>query len=359
MSTPHTPDGAPADTGPGAEAAVPVNVAKPNWACPHCHTKHGTDYDRAVECAQAGAAPEVTAGEPVIVLNHGSGHTRFGLTEVGAVRRVFDEDGVPQHVRDVTVAGKALNAEDVATAPRNRAGVAFVGSAKGGSTPTGIPELDGYGLVSRMFGAGYGSSRLAGGRAKIWASTTRHDRGTHHWWRQPTAAEREVLNMIWGGMLDHIAEADDEQFRTSARYAYTESRGRRPSARQPSALAGPDNGFVLAEVYGAPNDIWALRWLGHHFEEILEWQITALKAWASPTPGAAPIPGAVIPAPAEELPKNPGKRREALMEPYGNYYRPARDAVLDLLRAPAPTHPIPGVADVETTVRHLAKGTPA
>lgn len=73
-------------------AAEPINVAEPNWACPICAKRHGTDLDAARACAALGE-PDTTALEPALLWSKG-----LYRRETGAVRLSRDGD---RHIREI------------------------------------------------------------------------------------------------------------------------------------------------------------------------------------------------------------------------------------------------------------------
>ena len=354
----------------GREENTPVNIAVPNWSCPHCARKYGPNLELASECAAAGPAPDISDGTPVLLVDsphkaYGSntGKVLFGLTEVGPVTAIRTDEGVT-HQRDVLLAGTKLDSRRVASAPVGHGGLRILTNdiQPDPHISTAEPELSSYSsLAPILIGDGsFGTYRNS--RVKVWIGRDYH-RDKYGWWRTPNAAERLALNTATGGLLDKIVDADTDQLieRVLATYGPSTRYGHR-STQLPEDLTGAHTALALAAAHGGETRIWAMQWLTAHLSTIATWQVTTLQTWAAGLPetdedddnidhvDTVSIPGLWLRSP-DTLPKNPGKRRLAAMEPYGDGYSDVIRAVCAALDIPAPTNPVPGIDDVPTTVR--------
>lgn len=344
-----------------APADTPVNIAPPNWQCPHCLTKFREDLDAATECAHAGPAPQVADAVPVLVL-HGRQDTvagrlaSLGLSEAGPVRPVR-VDGTLAHHRLVQVSGETVDPRRLATAPQTADGLVVLAKTDNvdAHAPTSRTDLSVFGSLSTLFlgKSHYGEHHDTGVAVWVDEPSSTYLRDQRMWWRAPDDTERAALNVVTAGLLDKVAETDETALAAKIRAAYTPSR-RRVGASRPEDLAPPAAGLAIAAAHGAPNHVWALRWLTTHLEEVTTWQARNLRAWASGEDHAVPCSSAL--RVAESLPNNPGKRRLATMEPFGEGYQDALTAVKAALVAPTPTNPIPDLGDVEQTVRRTQEG---
>lgn len=355
----------PAPTGAGpdpsdAAANVPVNIARPNWQCPHCLTKFQEDLETATACAAAGPAPDVESGIPVLVLHNGT--NVLGLTEVGKVRRVTDGDGDPRHEIEVLVQSKQVAPEAVASAPVARDGLRILTDQQVRSHNHRDRELDSLSAVTSFLLKTNSYSQIHVQGMTTWAGersagTGRHDRV---WLTAPNPEQRHALDVVTGGLLTKIVEADEEKLLVASKSSFAPRESHRTrwiDAPLPQHYVGTEAGLMLADAHGAPNHVWALRWINAHLDTVVAWQVRALRAWAAGDPGSGPFPLSIHMKVPHSMPKNPGKRRWAVMEPYGDTYERVRDAILDELLVDAPTNPIPGVDDVTTTVHNQGPTT--
>ena len=332
------------DTGDGVNYA-PVNVAPPNWQCPHCLHKYHSNLEAATECAQAGPPAPVIDGTPVLIIAgcaQGS-VPKFGLTKVGPIKPVR-VDGVRSHRRDVVVDKEELNPERLAAATETTDGLLIVTDRRETRTETPIHVELSFGVLNRLFKGTVGYYDR-GARLPVWISAPYRGEEVE-WSTAPDEQQRAALNVVTAGLLDKVAELDEEPLTAMVRNSYTD--GLRPRGNGVLGLTGAAAGLGLADAHGSPNHIWSLRWLTAHLDEVVAWQVATLRTWAAGDGGALP---AVRIRPPESLPKNPGKRRLAAMEPYGEDYHNVADAVLAELRTETPRNPIPGVGTVEETLR--------
>lgn len=344
-----------AAAGPGAPPVenVPVNIARPNWACPHCATSYGTDLERATECAQAGPAPDVESGIPVLTFGTGvDSRPTLGVTEVGPVKAV-NVDGRRTHERAVLVTGRHVDPERVAATPAGPGGLRVL--------PRIAPQYDAEpllidsatGVLRSIFSARPVSGYREQPAVTVWVSERRHRGDDTLWWRAPDESQRAALNVVTDGVIDRLTAVDEMTLAAAIRAAYAPSHHLVRGRLSAHGMGNPTTGLYIADAHGAPNHIWALRWLTAHLDDVASWQATTLKAWAAGHPDAIIPPVRALTAP-DTLPRNPGKRRLAVMEPYGWDYGMVLSAIRSQLRVDPPPNPVPGLGDVETSIHALA-----
>lgn len=336
-------------------ANVPVNVAKPDWKCPHCGTRYGQDLEKATACAEAGPAPDVTEGIPVLIVpsafrNGPTSGIRLGLTTVGPVRPHQAEDGSRTHERDIVVGKRAVTAQDVADAHRGLDGLRIIVSDRAEkSTPDATPTLHSYSPLTRLFASKDGRYGRRGER-ETWIPSAYRDRDGG-WYLPPNEEQRAALDVVTDGFVTKVADADPEKLLEATRNQYGFYASNRRSGQWPQDLTIPHNALMLADAHGAPNHIWAMRWINRHFEQVTAHHVQMVQQWAAGDGGPIPLRSRFLWS--TTLPKNPGKRRLAVMEPFGWDYRQVRDNVMAQLRThDAPISPVPNVQDVTTTLLH-------
>lgn len=335
-----------------APGDVPVNIARPQWQCPHCLHNFHHDLDAATACAQAGPPPPAPDGVAVLVLpSHRGGGKSFGLSKAGPVR-AETVDGQRRHRRDLTVDGTVVDARELLTdgTPATTGDLVVLANRRPAEPNHGPVRIgpSGYGLLDRLFRGERSYGRPT--RSPVWVTETSSSGWNGAtWWRAPDDAERAVLNMLTGDLLTEVAALDVDAYAAETEVAY---RSAGYSSRQLGrrALASPAAALAVAAAHGAPSHIWALRWLSVHATDVARWQAHAAIAWAAGTGGPIPLlSGLRI---AEKLPNNPGKKRLALMAPYEteDYHRAMR-AVGDLLTVDAPPMPVPALGNVTAELR--------
>lgn len=325
---------------------APVNIAPPQWQCPHCLKNFHSDLDAATRCAQAGPPEPAPDGVPVLVLpsrrmrEGSSSVATFGLSKAGPVKSET-VDGVLRHRRDVRVGQLVVDARDIAAATRaDLVVLANQDLVERVDVATRIGP-SGYGLLDKLFRFD------ATGRLRtpepVW-------RATHHsdalWWRAPDEQERATLNMLTGDLLDRVARLDLDAFASQVEAGYRGSHHQKGSLELASGTAA----VAIAQAHGAPSHIWALRWLSMHVTEVARWQAQAAIAWAAGTGG--PIPMARRLWVSTSLPKSPGKKRLALMAPLETEdYAHASNVLADRLSVDPPSMPVPHLGDVVADLR--------
>jgi hypothetical protein len=347
-------------------ANEPVNIAKPQWACPHCGRNFHQDVAAATVCAQAGPAPDARSGISVLILASSSGNDRdttmtLGLTEAGPVR-AETVDGAVQHRRDVTVSGKVLNTNELAARIAEQGDDLVVLGHRHGE-PAGYapnPGPSSYGLLDTLFGARSSYYSYNDNGPAVWITDRPHSSwDTCDWWRTPDDAERAVLNMLTAGLLDKVAESEPDKLAGQIADSYKAGAYRSSSSKYQKAtdLAVPSSALAVAAQHGAPSHIWALRWLALHTTTVTAWHAQQVIAWAAGTGGPIPMPRGLYVY--SGLPKSPGKRRTALMEPYGGGdYNLAMRKLTEQLVTEAPDMPVPGLGNVLDELRNTSKGNP-
>ena len=340
------------------EGALPVNIAPPNWQCPHCLTKYGSDLTTATACAEAPPAPPVTEGAPVLVLSDGARYQRslrFGVTQVGRTKAVRAGEGAIRHQRDVVVSGKALTESELAGAIHGADDLLIIASEQAADSyrEYAKPALSSYTILARMFLGENGFDWRGTSGVKVWIDEHALSNRYSAWLNAPDEQQRSALNTATSGLLDRIVETETTELAEKIRGRYAPASSRNRSSMTPADVVAPGGGLMLALAHGATNHIWGLRWLNTHLEPVTQWQARTLRDWARGDGGPIPV-GTYLRA-ADSLPKNPGKRRLAVMEPYGDDYQQVLNTIVNQLTTDALISPVPNVEDVEQTMRPTNK----
>jgi hypothetical protein len=323
------------------DGCAPINVAKPNWACPHCGSTYHVDFDAAARCAAAGPPGPARPSTAVLDLR---GRTRsdalFGFTTDEGVERVYDDKVVVAHRRRIVVGDKRIDpdllTDDPVTVlvdrrselgtladyhdPLARLAGAF-GESKQSSTSWRIPGADGARPIRRVDGWSY---------------------RTNERWLLPLTAEHAAVLGIVAKSFTALAEADPAELAT-------ELLGDDPRRLNQSFRSGPTSVLRLASLtsivaaHGASNTVVATRFLTDHAETIAAWAASTAVAWANGEQVICPPLNLAI---NDGLPRSPGKRRLAVLAQVGESdYRSALATVLAAIRTDTPTNPIPSLDD--------------
>lgn len=324
---------------------VPVNIAPPQWQCPHCLHNFYSDLHAATTCAQAG--PPAPAPDGVLVLVLPSHRSRkvaspavFGPSQAGPVRAETVDD-IRRHRRDLRVEGTVVDAREVAHAAPGELVILTDRHEVGMDRPVSLGP-SGYGVLDRLFKADTnGRSRTT---APVWIAALY---GEATWWRAPDEQERAALNMLTGDLLDRVSDLDVEAYAAEIEASYRWRDNRRVGRLE---LASAAAAIAVAEAHGATSHIWALRWLSRNAHTVAHWQAQAAIDWARGTGG--PIAMVSNLQVSSKLPKNPGMKRAALMNPYQTTdYSGAMRALSNLMSVEAPRMPVPHLGDVTAELR--------
>lgn len=338
----------------------PVNVAKPEWACPHCGHNYRSDKHRAQECADLGPAPAVESEPIVLDLRSGYGHgdPALDIARPGPVR-ADHRNG--RHVQDFAVGRKTVSSDhlDPALGPDSvhilvsgHRGEGGIVTTKTRSGPSGYKALEKF----------FGFTDSFGDRTDVfWPSLGFSVREDPVWLRQPSDAERNVIVTLMPKTAERLDAATPESlvdgWRDTIRRRGTAFRTHGDTLRfvpDPSVIGS----VATAHGFGPKDDHGKIRWANRHYDTILEWLACSWLDWWAGADIVVPDPDLR----PESLPKSPGKKRMSVFSPFlpdgadtdkgddRTYFVVAR-AVTGTLTVPfadVPANPVPGVPDAST-----------
>lgn len=342
----------------------PVNVAKPEWMCPTCGSKHGEDFASAAQCAEMGP-PDGDGAAPTIVVWD---HRRSGW-DVADTMRMLHLDKV---TADTENRRHVLRYRDQYPLP------AEIGV---GYQPGDVVELGGH---TSLYTASAGQSELRGVLQKVGEQYRKRGEGKVRWptvgeygasddyfnysfyqwdsmWLGPLTGDvRQVFEVLFESAWEHLLAVDpatdafDERHVMSGQFRW-EGVTTRPhhSSNFDFHLSNARRKAACSHGFAPWDDPGITRWYAVHSATIDRWLHDRFYSWVRGDYVSIPCfsarPSIVSPGYSKGLPKKPNKRRVETLSHWGieprndRWYNEIVEAALATLVAEPPNYPIPGV----------------
>lgn len=282
----------------------PINIAAPQWTCPHCERNYYADYDAAKCCVDLGPAPVVDSEPLILDLRHRSqDEGTFGVAEPGPVRLNHERTA---HIQDFVLGDKTIasslldeNVSDdhVHILTSGREVIEEKHHPTGGAHWKAFNAMfalqDSFGEVKELYWPGSFAGRY-----------------TAPWFGPLSPELREVIETLAPRSAGRFSNMTVTELREEWD-TYVSRRGREFRARDiTSGVSFIPSGKVLTSIalshgFGPLDGDGQVRWVNVHWDMILDWLAERWVGWWNGADVA--VPGIQISS--ENLPKNPGKKR--------------------------------------------------